>query len=321
MKVPGEFIVLLTLSIAVAAVMVVAAYRLYHRYRFPYLLSYLLLIITWFAFGILGMVYSVLAPQVVPSGAYDSISLLNFFHLIPLVFLMLYFFTGFVVGLVEKSLPRVFKLGFGIFVFIFFTLLAFKVSHILSQPGLHSLSSFYLPFPIIRIIKGLFIYGSLVYLFFNLKNLDSTFKGKTLKIIGITFAVGYTFSEICMIGLLPIYDLFVATLITTIVFFGLQVIVFFNLRRFLNRYYSARPLEQTITNGLESFFTKYGISKREGELIQLILKGHSNREIEEALFISLETVKKHIYNIYKKTGVKNRLQLNYLVQNYTNQDT
>jgi DNA-binding CsgD family transcriptional regulator len=61
--------------------------------------------------------------------------------------------------------------------------------------------------------------------------------------------------------------------------------------------------------GLEPVFLKYGISKREQEIIRLILRGKSNREIEKELFISLSTVKNHIYNIYQKTGVKNRYGL------------
>jgi DNA-binding CsgD family transcriptional regulator len=122
-------------------------------------------------------------------------------------------------------------------------------------------------------------------------------------------------------GLLPVHDLFLETLITIVVFYGTPLIVFFILERFINQYYASRPLEQPVKPDLDSFFEKYGISKREGEIIDLIIKGHSNREIEDKLFISLETVKKHIYNIYKKTRVKNRLQLNYLIRNYNKQDT
>jgi DNA-binding CsgD family transcriptional regulator len=37
------------------------------------------------------------------------------------------------------------------------------------------------------------------------------------------------------------------------------------------------------------------------------LKGRlSNQEIADTLFISPETVKRHLYNIYKKLSVKNR---------------
>lgn len=60
---------------------------------------------------------------------------------------------------------------------------------------------------------------------------------------------------------------------------------------------------------LEVRCSAYGISKREQEIISLVLEGCSNRDIEDRLFISLATVKDHIYKIYKKTGVKNRVQL------------
>jgi len=52
-----------------------------------------------------------------------------------------------------------------------------------------------------------------------------------------------------------------------------------------------------------------GITKREMEIIQLLLSGKSNKEIEASLFISPHTVKNHIYNIFKKVHVKNRYEL------------
>jgi DNA-binding CsgD family transcriptional regulator len=56
-------------------------------------------------------------------------------------------------------------------------------------------------------------------------------------------------------------------------------------------------------------FIKFGITKREQEIIRLICEGKSNREIESQLFISLQSVKDHIYRIYQKAGVKNRVEL------------
>ena len=64
---------------------------------------------------------------------------------------------------------------------------------------------------------------------------------------------------------------------------------------------------------MNRLFTKYQISNREQEIIHLILKGKSNKEIEDTLFISLPTVKFHIYSIYKKMKVKNRLELIRLI--------
>ncbi len=42
------------------------------------------------------------------------------------------------------------------------------------------------------------------------------------------------------------------------------------------------------------------------------MRGYSNKEIGAELFISLDTVKKHLSSIYQKAGVKSRLQLGLL---------
>ncbi len=59
----------------------------------------------------------------------------------------------------------------------------------------------------------------------------------------------------------------------------------------------------------------YDLSKREIQIIELILQGKSNKEISETLFISLSTVKNHIYNLYQKLRIKNRGQLMILLFN------
>ncbi|MDX1418151.1 MAG: LuxR C-terminal-related transcriptional regulator, partial [Candidatus Promineifilaceae bacterium] len=50
------------------------------------------------------------------------------------------------------------------------------------------------------------------------------------------------------------------------------------------------------------------LTKREGEVLNLIAAGYSNKEIEEALFISKNTVRTHIKNLYSKLDVKSRTQ-------------
>lgn len=50
----------------------------------------------------------------------------------------------------------------------------------------------------------------------------------------------------------------------------------------------------------------YGLSKREVEVLSLVAKGKTNREIAEQLFISENTVKVHLSTILEKMHVRNR---------------
>jgi LuxR family maltose regulon positive regulatory protein len=50
------------------------------------------------------------------------------------------------------------------------------------------------------------------------------------------------------------------------------------------------------------------LTDRETEVLRLLGEGHSNRQIADALFITLNTVKKHTSNIYGKLGVRSRTQ-------------
>ena len=50
------------------------------------------------------------------------------------------------------------------------------------------------------------------------------------------------------------------------------------------------------------------LSPREREILALVASGTKNVEIAEQLGVSLRTIKSHLYNIYRKIGVPNRLQ-------------
>ncbi|MBN2735790.1 MAG: response regulator transcription factor [Spirochaetales bacterium] len=50
------------------------------------------------------------------------------------------------------------------------------------------------------------------------------------------------------------------------------------------------------------------LTEREIEILQMISLGVNNEEIADKMFITPNTVKTHLYNIYKKIKVKNRLQ-------------
>jgi DNA-binding NarL/FixJ family response regulator len=51
------------------------------------------------------------------------------------------------------------------------------------------------------------------------------------------------------------------------------------------------------------------ISDREKEIVEHVAQGFRNKEIGEKLFISEQTVKNHLHNIFDKLGVSDRLEL------------
>ena len=53
----------------------------------------------------------------------------------------------------------------------------------------------------------------------------------------------------------------------------------------------------------------YGLTPRELEVVGCIVEGCSNRDIAKQFAISEETVKRHLSNIFDKTGVSTRLEL------------
>jgi DNA-binding NarL/FixJ family response regulator len=49
-----------------------------------------------------------------------------------------------------------------------------------------------------------------------------------------------------------------------------------------------------------------GLSVREAEVLRLVARGYSNREIADELVLSVRTVERHITNIYNKLEVTGR---------------
>ncbi len=77
------------------------------------------------------------------------------------------------------------------------------------------------------------------------------------------------------------------------------------------RYFAGLRLIATEITGdsLDKALLGVGISSREKDIIQLMLNGLGNKDIAERLFISLNTVKTHNRNIFRKMNVKSRFEL------------
>ena len=66
----------------------------------------------------------------------------------------------------------------------------------------------------------------------------------------------------------------------------------------------------------EEFVREFGLSRREAEVLEQLCLGLTNKDIAEALFVSPRTVENHVYSLYRKCGVRRRLELSNLLRRY-----
>jgi len=74
----------------------------------------------------------------------------------------------------------------------------------------------------------------------------------------------------------------------------------------MSRSIARKVIESFHSQGLKEI--KYNLSKRESEILNLLSKGYRYKEIGAKLFISTETVRTHIRNIYSKLQVQSRTE-------------
>ncbi|WP_153448423.1 LuxR C-terminal-related transcriptional regulator [Vibrio algicola] len=84
----------------------------------------------------------------------------------------------------------------------------------------------------------------------------------------------------------------------------------------LNRDLSQKIIEYYRSKDLFSSKVFASLTGREEEILKLLLIGASNVQIAEQLFVSENTVKAHLYHVFKKIKVKNRLQALMWAKNY-----
>ncbi|MCW8966298.1 MAG: helix-turn-helix transcriptional regulator [Candidatus Pacearchaeota archaeon] len=159
---------------------------------------------------------------------------------------------------------------------------------------------------LLRLVAGIpLLFGTYLYLVgktaFSLSQVGSVFLRKMVQYTFLLSLVVFPFSLLKYFRNVPYLPWHLEN---TIVLFLLLIVSIF----FVVQYFNTPVF---LENGILSshFLEKFGISKREAEIIQSVVQGSSNSRIAEERFISVRTVESHLYNIFQKTGVKNRVQL------------
>jgi len=108
-------------------------------------------------------------------------------------------------------------------------------------------------------------------------------------------------SEWLYSGLYP--DIFVTVLALSFALFGM-----------IFRHYMLRTKDKEVMNDQTFVYREKlkQLSKREMEVLELLLTKRANKEIATQLHIELSTLKTHINSIYKKLEIKNRRDLRWI---------
>ncbi len=314
------FAFLVVLSICAGLYAILLTYRLHARYRLSYLSTYFyyqIFVSVFGMYGILGqnIVKRVLLRQESSLRTTEIIGHFFIFLGIPFLILAWYMFIRLCREILEKKLSRAFTLGYYfILTFIFLAygaaIVVLNFSKFQSDQFGHFSSVLMSMYAILQV--PVIVIG-LSQIFIHAKKVNDQMKRKALA----TFA-GLNLLLFCPTG---VYFLF-ANKNNALAAFYLLVFLSVNIppvlywRDYLRKHFIAPALERADAQTMRRFIEKYGISRREEEVIQQLCEGKTNKEISRALFISLQTVKDHVYRIYQKTDVKNRVQLINLIQSF-----
>jgi DNA-binding CsgD family transcriptional regulator len=246
----------------------------------------------------------------------ETLSLVRYlfaFLAFPFVALSIYLFFMFANDLIGRKISSPFNRFFGVFWGILFLVQVFLARTYFYTRDENALVVF---FQAINILGLICFFLTPFYILAKSKGLSNSQQ----KNIARQFSTIYLFcfgtaSLITSRFLLPLFFPY-TTLIMIFSFFAVNLPPLFYLIFSLKKYPAEIHSPNSQKADLDGFFTVYKISNREREIIELLLDGKSNADIEKTLYISPHTVKNHIYNIYQKLGVKNRVQISNLIRDH-----
>ena len=289
------------------------AYHLQKRYPFKYLLDffYYLIAIYFYWFVIIAMP-DLLVAILSEDFAARSSTLYWIFVLfsLPCFFIGLYFFISLFIHLRREKIPKWVTSVYLIMAFAFAGGLAIALKLSIEQTDLDVVDNFYLGLRFFSLSVRLVV---VAYAFLGaIKSYDRKQK-RLIQILSVYYFFAFTFYSVIYAHMpIPVNIRFY---LSPLVYVFLNIPPLFFLEKYSKQIFKDRLLTQNEKIDFEEIFSKYGLSKREQEIFFLMLEGKSNKEIGEMLFISIKTVKNHIYSIFQKFKVNSRLKLYVFIQN------
>jgi len=295
--------ILLTLA-AVAEVWYVA--RLFRRSLSLPLLSFLIYLILWNTLGLFEFEFLYFL-RFLPQGGQMGFLLFMGINSVALLGGISYFFVDFLRRWAKRVFPPLLKAGLIAPFAVILVLHAIgAVERLRTNP---SPETFRVSAPWAANLMMLFLFLALAEAFLNPGRLQPPELRRAFRLFAAMTAAGLALFGMSIWGALDLGRSWLFQLSLS-GFLGLAANIpgIIILRGTLQRAPSAGGLAPSPDHWLR-IVEHFGLSPREAEIAGLVLSGKSNRDIAAQVHISPETVKKHVYNIYQKTGAKNRLQL------------
>jgi DNA-binding CsgD family transcriptional regulator len=317
MKIQFQFLILIV-SLASGMIAIILSNRLMRKYPLSYLSSYFYFLVFTYIFSAYSIVGSqsirfLLKNHSASAASIESSEAILIVLGIPFLILSWYMFIRISREFYKTELPK-------IFVILYFLL--FAISFVgyalmnLDLSGLETINFFMDAKQLLwtyTVLLAMVFGSSLVYVFIKTNSLNDINQRKAYQWFAIWYCI-ITVMSIISLHLSSIHIIFGLLFIAVLTGFHLVPVLFLNI--YLQRFFVSTVETGSFSDKLELMTVKYEISKRETEIVELICKGMSNQEISNSLFISLQTVKDHVYRIFLKTGVKNRVQLTNLVSSF-----
>ena len=287
------------------------ANRLFRSYRQAFLQAYALHLAFWHGHALVQVTQYILGSAFLAAGALDSLATALWPLYILLMGLSLYFLTGATAGFRGRTPSLVFRVGY----LAFWAVVVAASAILLGRAAARSPDVLIgTPLLLTALLKNGTILGCMSWLVWSTwRGGDPLERRFAMHFAGLYLA-GYVLFQLSAVGIIPLYVLPFPDYVIAFIQVGFQFPPLIVLAGYLRQQAISRPPVAAWMD-FEERLAPLDLSPREAEIAGLVLRGYSNREIEERLFISLETVKKHVSNIYRKLGVKNRVQLSNFIQN------
>ena len=227
---------------------------------------------------------------------------------VPLALAKLYLFALLLTSMIGQKIPKMVSRTFYALATISIALAGYLLSRDIGSEDLSNSRRFLILFGVIILVAN---YLAIFYYLSTIAALKSDRLQIYARRFGWSYLIGY------FVYASPYYLVYYVDVpwyqgISPYAYYAMHLIPLIFLWQFSVHLHRDSPSSTADRTNLDELSKQYDISSRERTILVLVLAGKNNSEIAARLSISPNTVRNHIYNIYGKMNVKNRIQLKML---------